>query len=302
MTNDEVKITFGFKCNNSCLFCIDKFNRNIPDKTTKEVKEEILRAKKMGKIRLSLIGGEPTIRPDIFDLIKYAKKVGFESVLITTNGRMLSYLDFAYHLIKSGISEVVFSIHGHQPKIHDFLTQSPGSFNQIIKGIENLKKLRFNKIGANTVITNKNYRYLADIAKILYKYQIKRAEFIYVIVRDKNLFKELTPLVSRSAGYISEVLDLGNRYGLNWHLLNPPLGCYFSQYFDSSIRYGDSRDEKLILPTPKGRIYYQLSKEKIINYVKTDKCKKCSMRKKCQGIRRSYLDYYGDNEIKPVYK
>jgi len=299
--NDEIKINFGFKCNNHCIFCYEKFNYGcFQEKTTNEVKKEILAAKKLGKLKLNLLGGEPTIRPDIFCLIEYAKRIGFKSVLITTNGRMFAYLDFAYRIIKSGVSEIVFSLHGHQSKIHDFLTKSPGSFNQLIRGIENLKKLKFNRIGANIVINKKNYIYLSDIAKILYNYQIERAEFIYVIAEDKNLFKKLVPLISKSAPYISKVLSEGNIYGFNWNLLNPPMGCYFSKYFNFNIKYGDSRDDKLLLPTRQGKLYYRLSKKKIINYIKIDKCNECSMRNKCLGIWQSYLKYYGGEEVKPI--
>ena len=46
MTNDanQAKIVLGFSCNNDCQFCYEKDNRHLSDKSTSEVKKEILAA------------------------------------------------------------------------------------------------------------------------------------------------------------------------------------------------------------------------------------------------------------------
>ncbi|RJO64360.1 MAG: radical SAM protein [Candidatus Omnitrophota bacterium] len=300
--SDHAAIVFGFKCNNGCLFCYDRENRHLSEKTTEEVKSEILAAKKIGKSWLNLIGGEPTIRKDICELIAYGKKIGFKKVRISTNGRMLAYDDFARQLIKSGVSEIDFSLHGHSPKVHDYLTDTAGSFQQLVKGIENLKKLGFNQIGTNTTITKQNYKYLPSIGKILLAYQIKRAEFMYIITKNESIFKSLTPRISEAAPYIVRALDKGQGLGFSWCLLNPPVGCYFHKYFkNNSIRYGDSRNEENFLPhssVTKYREYYAVSKNKIITYVKVKECQNCPVSSNCWGIWQEYLRKYGQKEFK----
>ena len=80
----------GYTCNNRCIFCINYNKRDIPPPSTKEIKKEIFSAKKRGSTYLELIGGEPTIRQDIIELIEFAKTIGFDTIMIATNGRMLT--------------------------------------------------------------------------------------------------------------------------------------------------------------------------------------------------------------------
>jgi len=47
---------------------------------------------------------------------------------------MFSYFELVEKIIKFGLTDIVFSIHGHNSKTHDYLTQSPGSFKQLLKG------------------------------------------------------------------------------------------------------------------------------------------------------------------------
>jgi MoaA/NifB/PqqE/SkfB family radical SAM enzyme len=302
MTNDadQAKIVLGFSCNNDCQFCYEKSNRHLPDKSTSEVKQEILAAQKKGRTKIHFIGGEPTIRTDIFDLINYTKKLGFKRAHITTNGRMFAYSKFANQMVASGILEVVFSIHGHSGKVHDSQTNIPGSFDQLVRGIGNLKKIKFDRIGTNTVVTKNNYRHLPKIGNILVRWKIRRAEFIYVAVMDQKNFLKYTPLVSKAAPYISHVLGMGHERGYRWDLLNPPMGCYFKNYFSSNISYGDSKKEELFVTLANAQAIHIASKKKVINYIRSKKCKDCSLGNECPGIWKKYRDHYGEKELKPI--
>jgi len=89
---------------------------------------------------INFTGGELTIRKDIFDIISYDKgKV--KNVRITTNGRLLSYKWFTKKIVDAGLTGAIFSLHGIDAKTHDYLTSANGSFEQIIKGLENLSEL-----------------------------------------------------------------------------------------------------------------------------------------------------------------
>ena len=47
--------------------------------------------KKVGYGRIGFIGGEPSIYPEILELINHARDIGFDGMHIETNGRMFSY-------------------------------------------------------------------------------------------------------------------------------------------------------------------------------------------------------------------
>lgn len=299
--NNTAKITLDFKCNSYCLFCCELSNRYLPAKTTVEAKKEISIARQKGFTRLILSGGEPAIRPDIFELINFAKNLSFGYVMISTNGQMFSYLDFARKIIDSGISEIVFSLHGHQAKIHDFLTGSPSSFYQLKKGIENLNKLRFNNIGVNTTIVRQNYCYLPQIAKILLKWQIRRFEIVYSTILLKKIFKPMTPKISHAAPYIYKALEIGNKKEYFWRIRNVPMSCYFERYWNR-LCWSDRQESTLFLKTHIARLIHRAieKRKKIWVWVKINKCKFCNYQKRCPGIWQEYIKQYGDKEIKPI--
>lgn len=299
MKNDA-KIILGFRCNNSCVFCYEKENRDLPDKTTSEIYQEILAAKKNKKTSVHLIGGEPTIREDIVDIVSFARAEGFKNIQITTNGRMFSYPEFAKKIIGSGLSNVIFSIHGQNALVHDSLTKSPGSFDQLTKGISHLRKMGFFGIGANVTVCAANYHFIPALAEILLENCIERATFIFVIPFENSKFKQLAPPISKAAGYIKKALEMGEKAGYDWILLNPPMGCYFSDIFDRSVKYGDSRDEELIVSNKNARKIHQVSKNKIIEYIRVDKCRRCAIRRKCSGVMKQYIMSYGGKEIKEI--
>lgn len=300
--NDQAKIILDFRCNNSCVFCHEKRNSFLPGKNTEDIFREIKIAKKRNKKELHLMGGEPTIRPDIFDIIAYARNIGFKYVRMTTNGRMFCYPSFAKKIIDAGLSSAIISVHGHSAEVHDQLTGGAGSFCQLSDGIINLRKLGFNGIGTNTTITSANLRNLPDIAKFLLKNKIENATFIYVISPTDKMFRELTPLVGQAGNFIIKTLEMGRKKGYAWHLLNPPMGCYFSKNFDLWVRYGDSKNEELFGSTKTARMIFRVSKKKVIDYAKIEKCSSCVINKKCLGVWKSYLKSYGAREIRPILK
>jgi MoaA/NifB/PqqE/SkfB family radical SAM enzyme len=212
--NKQAKIIIGFNCNNNCLFCYDKLHKNLPEKTTEELKEEIYIAFKKGYSEIHFIGGEPTIRKDICELIKYAKNLGLKTV-ITTNGRMLAYASFANQLVKSGGSQIFISLHGHNQKVHDRITQSKGAFCQVISGIFNLKKIGFKNLAINTAIVKQNYRFLPEIAKIAVKLKVSRVDFIYVAVASKFSLRLMKPKITYSAPYIRKALEIGKKWDIS---------------------------------------------------------------------------------------
>lgn len=299
--NNTAKIILDFKCNSYCLFCCELSNRYLPAKTTVEAKKEISIARQKGFTRLILSGGEPAIRPDIFELIIFAKISGFDYIMFATNGRIFRYLNFVQRMVDSGISEIVFSLHSHQAKIHDYLTSSPGSFKELNKGIENLKKLGFNNIGINTTVVRQNYRHLPQLAKVLFKWKIKRVEMVYGIILSRKNFQHMTPKISQAAPYLCQSLDIGNNDGYFWRIRNAPLSCYFKDYFER-LNWSGKQESHLFLRTAKARLIHQAveKRRKIWIWVKLSKCRFCNYQEGCPGIWQEYLKQYGDEEVKPI--
>jgi len=307
MQNKKIKkavIILGYQCNNNCCFCINADKRNLVNKTTEQIMQEMVLMRKRGFTYLELIGGEPTIRSDIVKLIEVAHQLKFENIVMATNGRLLAYKKLAEKIIKAGLTDLIFSIHGHNAKLHDSLTRSPGSFQQLMGGIKNVKSLKLKQIGTNTTIVKQNYQHLKEIGKLILKLGFRNSEFIFVdptYGAAYNHFFKFVPKISEASSYIHQCLDLAkkNKKILHWAIRYVPL-CYFTGYLDqiSELQEIATFHTEHFAPD-----FVDLDVEKSrkeIGRSKTKKCKGCYLYNQCEGIWKEYLKYYSDKELKPI--
>ena len=208
---DKVEVLMNWVCNQNCIFC-SVGHKLVSDKgvrTWEEIKKDIDFAKENKVDIISFSGGEPTIRKDIFKAIEYANEVGFEIIEIQSNGRMYKHMDFVKKLVDLGANRFLISIHADRPEIHDFLTRVKGSFEDTVKGLENLKKLEAEK-RLLVVINKYNYKILPDIAKFFLKYKARSYHFSFAIpdgyIRDN--YNQIVPKMTEAASYIKEATDI----------------------------------------------------------------------------------------------
>jgi len=168
-------------CNNRCIFCSDKDNLDGSCLTLSEIKKNLLEGKKNGCQRVVLSGGEPTLHPDIFDIVKISKSFGYIHVQLITNGRMLAKNDFVSGLIDSGIDEITFSLHGHTARLHDKQTQIKGSFNESLLGLLNVLRNRKIIVNIDIVINKINIKHLFEILTFFINLGIYEFDLLQVI-------------------------------------------------------------------------------------------------------------------------
>lgn len=293
----------GFSCNSHCHFCIDLNKRDLPDKSTRQILEEMARARAQGVEYLELIGGETTIRGDFLPIVRAAKKLGFADVVVVTNGRMLSYPAFAKATVEAGVTDLVFSIHGPDAKLHDEITYAPGAFSELLRGIANVRALGHKRVFANCTVVKQNMERLPEIGELFLKLDIHHVEFIFVDPTYGGAytnFKGLVPRISSAAPYMRKTLDLGRSRGIrDWVVRYVPL-CHFTDYLDqiSEIR------EVAIFRTrhwaPDFRNDDVGASRAIAGRVKTEICAGCSLHDRCEGIWKEYVKQYGDKELTPI--
>ncbi|MFA5188677.1 MAG: radical SAM protein [Patescibacteria group bacterium] len=164
LKNDKFWLSISTRCNNQCLFCHDKENQvNGRFFTLAEVQDKIEQAKKEGYKRLILSGGEASINPDFLKIVRYAHDLGFKEIQTITNGRYFYYSKFAAEAIKAGLTEITFSLHGHNEELHEEFTGVKGSFQQALTGLANVRKYPQIIVNIDIVINKLNYPKLYDI-------------------------------------------------------------------------------------------------------------------------------------------
>ena len=149
-------------CNNRCQYCYDA--GNSANNISIDMFDEIINLIKPLHIeRLLLIGGEPTLHPEFFELANKCKDVA-ESLTVVTNGTRFHDRDFCMQLDKTPVTAVLMSLLGHNSLLHDNLTGRSGSFYELIEGFKNVSELTPKiKLFPTTTINSINQDYLKEI-------------------------------------------------------------------------------------------------------------------------------------------
>jgi MoaA/NifB/PqqE/SkfB family radical SAM enzyme len=157
-----------YKCNNRCTFCAVGTRTQL-DGDFERQRELLDRYRARGVTLLDLDGGEPTLYPSLFALIRYARSIGYTKVNVTTNGRMAFYPDYAQRLVASGVTSILFSLHGATRHVHAANVGVPEAFDQTVGGIRNVVGAAPPglELGANITLTLSNHRHLPDVAALV---------------------------------------------------------------------------------------------------------------------------------------
>jgi len=292
----RLDIKTGYLCNNNCLFCVQAHNKSKGNRTTEEIKADL----KESKTRCNNIvftGGEVTIRKDLFEIVAYASQLGYNIIQIQSNCRMLSNINFLKKLIEAGANEFSPALHGPNKEIHDQLTRSPGSFEQTVQAIKNLRSLN-QKILTNTVVVKQNYQYLEEIAKLLVNLEVNQFQFAFVhpIGNAKKYYKDIVPKISEASKYIHKGLQIGINSNIKVMAEAMPY-CMMKGYED----YISENN----IPETEVKTGFNIDKNYLQTKVKQSKskfpqCNECNKNNICEGPWKEYPEHFGNKEFQPI--
>ena len=163
-------IWLGQTCNLHCEFCY--FIDRVHDRTHAEhafmsidKARTICRTlvESYGNTAVDIEGGEPTLYPHIFDLLRFCNEVGLKPTLIT-NALVLDRPDRCRQYRAAGINDFKVSIHG-LGSVHDVLVGRRGAHIRQMRALRNLQEtgipFRF-----NVVLTPQVVPQIPDIARL----------------------------------------------------------------------------------------------------------------------------------------
>ena len=116
---DYLRLAVNERCNLRCIYCMPEEGVQLLNKdqylSKLEIKRIISLFTQMGISKIRFTGGEPLLRKDISELIRYAKnECKIEQVHLTTNGILLNkYLD---QLSRAGLSGINISLDSLRPE------------------------------------------------------------------------------------------------------------------------------------------------------------------------------------------
>jgi MoaA/NifB/PqqE/SkfB family radical SAM enzyme len=133
-------IAVTYRCQCRCVHCCAEALRGsgTTELKTEELKSLIDQAEHMGVMQVVFSGGEPLLRKDIVELVRYAHDAGM-MIRLNTNGLLLNPR-LVLNLKKAGLDICAVSIDDAEPEVHDKLRGVPGLHKKALSGIGLLRK------------------------------------------------------------------------------------------------------------------------------------------------------------------
>lgn len=171
MSKKIMFIRITTNCNAKCFMC--KYAKNYYSYSIDEKKLDFILEymKKDGNYEMvRFTGGEPLLHPKINEMIKKFSSEGFKTSIITNGYLMPQKYD---ELIKNGLSQVIFSLDGSIPQIHDKARNIDGLFLKVMESIKLLREAKTQiNIRINTIASKYNIDDLINIFNLLKNYRV----------------------------------------------------------------------------------------------------------------------------------
>lgn len=187
-------------CNLKCVHCYNdsgaaKANDELSTDEAKAVLDDLAQ---FGVPSVLFSGGEPIIRPDLFELIEYAVERGLRTV-ISTNGTLIT-TDIAKKIKQHGVSYVGISLDGIG-EINDKFRGISGAYNKAVEGIKNCQDEDV-RIGLRLTLTKRNVQDLESLFAFFEQEKIERACFYHFVPSGRGGYmsgEDLTHAQTRDA-------------------------------------------------------------------------------------------------------
>ena len=152
-------------CNLSCVHCRaaatqGPYEGELDTETSLRLLDQIA---EVGQAIVILTGGEPLLRPDIFELAAYGTKKGLRMVM-APNGTLVDAAA-AGKMAESGIRRISISLDGASKEVHDRFRGVDGAFEGAIRGIRAARDAGI-EFQINTTITQANLEEIPRIQQL----------------------------------------------------------------------------------------------------------------------------------------
>jgi 12,18-didecarboxysiroheme deacetylase len=193
-------------CNLKCRHCYAQADGGVApnELTTSEARGVIDDLAAFGAPVILFSGGEPLVRPDVFDLAAHAVDRGMRAVF-STNGTLITR-EVAERLRGLGLSYVGISLDGLEAA-HDSFRRVPGSFRRALMAVDNCQAAGL-KVGLRFTIFKDNAPEIPGVFDLLEERQIPRICFYHLVYAGRGtdlIDQDLSPAETRAT--VDLILD-----------------------------------------------------------------------------------------------
>ena len=165
-------------CNLRCLHCYSDSDAHADrnELTTDEAREMIRDLARFAVPAVLFSGGEPLLRPDLFELADFARSLGLHCTL-STNGTLIGE-EVAHRIHRGGFTYVGISLDGIG-EVNDHFRGRAGAFRDAMRGFRNCVAVG-QRVGLRMTLTRHNVGNLGNIFDFIEREQIDRACFYHL--------------------------------------------------------------------------------------------------------------------------
>ncbi|MCM8826804.1 MAG: radical SAM protein [Candidatus Omnitrophica bacterium] len=224
-TGKGAMISLTFRCQFKCEHCgvVYYQKKDISELTTEEIKGKILdRLKDCGIEVAYFFGGEPTLHPDLIELVRYATQKSLYT-RFDTNGFKLADRDYVVQLKEAGIKFILISIDSANADDHDAFRKVKGAWVRAVEGIKNCVKEQI-PVGISTVVTPQRLRNndLKNLINLGKSWGVSRIRI-------------LTPIMCGK--WIKQGIELSAEDKKQFYSLLEPDFVYWEEYCDGTVPF-----------------------------------------------------------------
>lgn len=296
------------QCFNNCLYCsqADFVNKAGRDTLSFRAVIAVLKKKKARYNWLNLMGGEPTLAEDFGQIVRSARRLGYR-ISVGTGGGLFADREFSGKIVPL-LDEVTFSLSGPSARVHDRLTRASGSFNRLMRAMENC--LAYPKsFMVNVLMTKNNLSCLDGIFPLLAEKGVQRTLFCNLIPEGRALggYGKLVPRYAEIKKLVPRWAALAARYRILLVFCDVPFCVLGDPLLDYSSRMkSGTHQERLSIKRVREKGVFVLKEEQPsfpdLSKMKTVKCRSCIHINACEGLHRAYYEKFSDREIRPFKK
>jgi uncharacterized radical SAM superfamily Fe-S cluster-containing enzyme len=154
----SVLIEVTDRCNLCCPVCFaDSGRGEVAEPSLENIAWLLERAMAAaGPCNLQLSGGEPTLRDDLPEIVKVARRIGYSFIQVNTNGlRLASDKEYIRRLQAAGLSSVFLQFDGVDDEIYRSL-RGRALLNQKLKAIKNCRETALGVVLVPTLVRGVN--------------------------------------------------------------------------------------------------------------------------------------------------
>ena len=178
-------------CDLACVHCRASAqpNRHPLELSTDEGRKLIDEIAAMQVPVFVLTGGDPIKRPDLFELISYARSVGVR-VSLTPSATPLLTREIIVRLKEAGLARLAVSLDGARPETHDGLRGMAGSYARTLDAVRWANEIGL-PVQINTTFSRRNIAEIDDIVTLMENLKITLWSVFFLVPTGRGKLDDL---------------------------------------------------------------------------------------------------------------